>query len=89
MLAPCVGHCAGGVCRRGRTIIAILNKQTSCRRGRKPILQDEERGPLKESPPAVQPLSAKQIDLQLSTDSSKDQTHEVGIKRSGIIRCSA
>ena len=57
-----------------------------CRRGRKPGLQDEEHGPLKESPPAVQPLSVKQTDLQLSTDGPIEQNSHVGVRNSGFVR---
>ena len=61
-------------------------KISCCRRGRKSGLPDEEHGPLKESPPAVQPLSVKQTDLQLSTDGPKEQNLHGGVRNSGFVR---
>lgn len=63
--------------------------QKSCRRGRRPSSQDEELGPLKESPPVMQPLGVSQIELHLQSHNSKDVVPDTSIAGSGFVRCCA
>ena len=56
------------------------------RPGRRASSQDEEHGPAKESPPAMQPVGVTQVELQLQIKEHREAMPESSVARSGFVR---
>ena len=58
----------------------------SCRQGKRSSQPDEEHGPVKESPPAMQPVGVSQVELQLQINNGRDSVPDTSIARCGFVR---